>query len=115
MNIPRLVIVLLLVIWVACCVCFGVARFRAYSSGTTFEYTVYGVQFSYVAAVLWGGMAASSGLLFFNYRGEDFREVEQLVYGSMFGLSAFGFMLSGLLALLASSIVYRPGTYGCCE
>ena len=48
-----------------------------------------------------GGMAASSGLLFFNYRGEDFREAEQFISGSMFGLSVFGFALSGLLALLA--------------
>ena len=102
MNLPRLVIGLLVVVWLACCACFGIAApFRAYSSGTTFEYEFYGVQFPYVAAALLGCMAASSGLLFFNYRGEDFREAEKLIYGSMFGLSAFGFALSGLLALLA--------------
>ena len=38
-----------------------------------------------------------TGLLWANYRGEPFRDAEQL----MFGVSAFGFMLSVVLALLA--------------
>jgi hypothetical protein len=101
MNLPGIVVVLLALTWVASFVCFVVAGFKAYASGTTFEYMLYGVQFPYVAAALLGCMAASSGLLWANYRGESYRQSEQLIYGSLFGLSVFGFMLSGLLALLA--------------
>jgi hypothetical protein len=96
-----MVVVLLAIIWVACFVCFAVVSFLAFNSGTTFEYKLYGVQFPYAAAVLLAGMAASSGLLWANYRGEDFRGAEELIYGSMFGVSVFGLMLSAILALLA--------------
>ena len=51
-------------------------------------------------AVLLASMSASSGLLWFNYRGEDFRGAEELIYGSLFGVSAFGLMLSVVLVLL---------------
>jgi tryptophan-rich sensory protein len=101
MELPRMVVVLLALIWVVSFICFVVVSFLAFASGNTFEYMLYGVQFPYVAAALLGCMAASSGLLWANYRGESYRQAEQLVYGGMFGLSVFGFMLSGLLALLA--------------
>jgi hypothetical protein len=41
------------------------------------------------------------GLLWANYRSEPFRSAEQFIYGSLFGVSAFGFMQSVILALLA--------------
>ena len=46
-------------------------------------------------------MAASSGLLWFNYRGVDFSGAEETIYGALFGVSVFGLMLSLLLALMA--------------
>ena len=101
MGLARVIIVLLAVIWVACLVCFAVAGQLAFASGTTFEYRLYGVQFPYVAFVLLACMSASAGLLWANYRGEDFRGAEQLIYGGMFGISAFGLMLSLVLVLSA--------------
>ena len=92
---------LLVLLWVACFVGFTLASLRAYASGTTFEYVLFGVQFPYVMALLLAAMSASSGLLWLNYRGEDFRGTEELIYGAIFGLSLFGLMLSAILALLA--------------
>ena len=46
-------------------------------------------------------MAASSGLLWFNYRGADFSGAEETIYGALFGMSVFGLMLSVVLALMA--------------
>ena len=51
------------------------------------------------SVILWGCMAASSGLLWANYRGEDFRGAEELIYSSLFGVSVFGLMLSVILVL----------------
>lgn len=101
MELPRTVVVLLAVIWVGCFSCFAVVSFLAFASGTTFEYELSGVQFPYAAAALLAGMSASSGLLWANYRGEPFRGAEELIYGSLFGVSVFGLMLSAILALLA--------------
>ncbi len=96
-----MVVVLLALSWVVCYISFVVVGFLAFVSGNTFEYKLYGVQFPYAAFTLSAGMAASSGLLWANYRGEDFRAAEQLVYGALFGISVFGLMLSAILALLA--------------
>ncbi len=101
MWLPRSLILPLVVVWSACFVGFVLASLRAYASGTTFEYVLFGVQFPYVMAVLLALMSASSGLLWLNYRGEDFRGAEELIYGSMFGVSVFGLMLSAVLVLLA--------------
>lgn len=81
---------MLAIIWVACFVCFAVLSQSAWVSGNTFEYRLYGVQFPYVAFVLLTLMSGSSGLLWKNYRGEDFRGTEELIYGCFFGLSVFG-------------------------
>ena len=101
MELPRIVVVLLAIIWVACFVCFVVVGGLAFVSGTTFEYKLYGVQFPYLAFALLAGMATCSGLLWANYKGQEFRWAEKLIYGAMFGISAFGLMLSAILALLA--------------
>ncbi len=100
MWLPRPLILPLVGLWSACFVSFVLASLRAYASGTTFEYALFGVQFPYVMAVLLALMSASSGLLWLNYRGEDFRGAEELIYGSLFGVSAFGLMLSVVLVLL---------------
>ena len=100
MWLPRPLVLPLVILWLACFVGFVLASLRAYSSGTTFEYVLFGVQFPYVMAVLLASMSTSSGLLWFNYRGEDFRGAEELIYGSLFGVSAFGLMLSVVLVLL---------------
>lgn len=92
---------LLVVIWVGCFVCFAVLSQSAWVSGNTFEYRLYGVQFPYVMFVLLTLMSASSGLLWKNYRGEDFRGAEELIYGCFFGLSTFGWMLNLVLVLAA--------------
>lgn len=92
---------LLAILWSACFVVFALASFRAYAGGTTFEYEFSGVQFPYVMAVLLAFMSAASGLLWFNYRGQDFSGAEETIYGALFGVSLFGLMLSGILALLA--------------
>ena len=92
---------LLAVIWVACFVCFAIAGQLAFASGTTFEHRLYGVRFPFVAFGLLACMAASAGLLWANYRGDDFRGAEQLIYGALFGLSVFGLMLSLVLVLSA--------------
>ena len=101
MGLPRLVVWLLVVIWVASFVCFVVVSQIAFVSGTTFEYRLYGVQFPFLAFALMACMAASSGLLWFNYKGVDFSGAEETIYGALFGLSAFGLMLSLLLVLMA--------------
>ena len=100
-ELPRIVVALLVLLWVACFVCFDVVAQIAFVSGNTFEYRLYGVQFPYVAFTLLTCMTASSGLLWANYRGEDFRGTEELIYGCFFGLSAFGLMLTLVLALSA--------------
>ena len=97
----RPVVWLLVVIWVASFVCFIVVSQIAFVSGTTFEYRLYGVQFPFLAFALMACMAASSGLLWFNYKGVDFSGAEETIYGALFGLSAFGLMLSLLLVLMA--------------
>ena len=101
MWLPRPLILPLVVLWTACFVGFVLASLRAYASGTTFEYVLFGVPFPYVMAVLLALMSASSGLSWLNYRGEDFRGAEELIYGSLFGLSLFGLVLSVFLAVLA--------------
>ena len=101
MNLMRPVVWLLVVIWVASFVCFIVVSQIAFVSGTTFEYRLYGVQFPFLAFALMACMAASSGLLWFNYKGMDFSGAEETIYGALFGLSAFGLMLSLLLVLMA--------------
>ena len=101
MELPRVVVALLAVIWVACFVCFTVASQIAFVSGTTFEYRLYGVQFPYVAFALLACMTASSGLLWAHYKGQDYRGAEELIYGCFFGVSGFGLMLSVVLVLLA--------------
>jgi hypothetical protein len=101
MELPRMVVVLLALIWLVCFISFTVAGFAAFGSGSTFEYKLFGVQFPYVLALLLACMAASSGLLWANVRGVDFRGSEELIYGALFGLSVFGLMLSVILVLLA--------------
>jgi hypothetical protein len=100
MGLPRLIVWLLVVIWVVFFVCFVVVSQIAFVSGTTFEYRLYGIQFPYLAFALMACMAASSGLLWFNYRGVDFSGAEETIYGALFGVSVFGLMLSLLLALM---------------
>jgi hypothetical protein len=58
------------------------------------------VRFPYVAFAVMACMAATtSGLLWANYRGQDFRDAEELVYGCLFGVSVFGLMLDTVLVL----------------
>ena len=92
---------MLAVVWLVSFVCFiGVSQI-AFVSGTTFEYRLYGVQCPYVAFALLACMAASSGLLWFNYRGVDFNGGEETIYGALFGVSVFGVVLSLILVLMA--------------
>ena len=79
--------------------CFAVVGQLAFVSGNTFEYRLYGVQFPFVAFVLLTCMVVSSGLLWANYRGEDFRGAEQAIYGFLYGLSMLGFMVFTVLVL----------------
>ena len=97
----RPVIWLLVVVWLVTFGCLAVASVPAAASGDTFEYRLYGVQFPYVVFGLLACMAASSGLLWLNYRGVDFCGAEETIFGALFGLSAFGLMLSLLLVLMA--------------
>jgi hypothetical protein len=99
MGLARPVIWLLVVVWLASFVCLVVAWLLVLLSGTTFEHRLYGIQFQYVAFALLACMAASSGLLWFNYRGVDFGGAGEIIYGVLFVLSAFG-LLSGVLALI---------------
>ena len=101
MGLPRPIVWLLAVVWLVSFVCFIVVSQIAFVSGTTFEYRLYGIQFPYVAFALMACMAASSGLLWFNYRGADFSGAEETIYGALFGMSVFGLMLSVVLALMA--------------
>ena len=88
-----MVVVLLALIWVVCCISFGVVGFLAFESGLTFRYKLFGVQSPDAAAMLLLCMAASSGLLWANYRNEDFRAAEQLIYGVWLGISVSGLIL----------------------
>jgi hypothetical protein len=100
-GLPRIAVALLIVLWLVSFGCFVVVSQIAFVSGTTFEYRLYGIQFPYVAFALLACMAASSGLLWFNYRGVDFSGAEETIYGALFGVSVFGLMLSVVLALMA--------------
>ena len=93
-------IIWLLVVWLVAFGCLAVASVLAAASGNTFEYVLVGVQFPYVAFALLACMAASLGLLWFNYRGVDFSGSEETIYGALFGVSVFGVMLSLILALM---------------
>ena len=101
MGLARPIIWLLVVLWLVAFVCLAVASVLAAASGNTFEYMLVGVQFPYVAFALLACMAASSGLLWFNYRGVDLSGAEETIYGALFGMSVFGLMLSVVLALMA--------------
>ena len=79
--------------------CFVVVAQLAFVSGNTFEYRLYGVQFPFVAFVLLTFMVVSSGLLWANYRDEDFRGAEQLIYSTLLGLSMFGFIIFTVVGL----------------
>ena len=81
------------------CGCFVVVAQLAFVSGNTFEYRLYGVQFPFVAFVLQTFMVVSSGLLWANYRDEDFRGAEQLIYSTLLGLSMFGFIIFTVVGL----------------
>ena len=80
--------------------CLAVASVMATASGNTFDYILYGIQFPYLAFALLACMAASSGLVWFNYRGVDFSGAEETIYGALFGVSAFGAVLSLILVLM---------------
>lgn len=95
----RWMILPLIVVWSACFVGFALASILAYADGSTFEYELLGVRFPYVMTALLALMTAPSGLSWLNYRGEDFRGAEELIYGSLFGLSLFGLVLSAISAL----------------
>ena len=101
MGLARPVIWLLVMVWLVAFGCFVVVSQIAFVSGTTFEYRLYGIQFPYVAFALLACMAASSGLLWANYRGVDVSGAEETIYGALFGVSVFGLMLSLLLVLMA--------------
>jgi hypothetical protein len=101
MNLMRPVVWLLVVVWLVAFGCLAVASVQAVASGDSFEYRLYDMQFPFVAFALLACMAASSGLLWFNYRGVDFSGAEETIYGALFGVSVFGLMLSLLLALMA--------------
>ena len=60
MGLPRLIVWLLVVIWVAAFVCFVVVSQIAFVSGTTFEYRLYGIQFPFLAFAL---MACKGSIL----------------------------------------------------
>jgi hypothetical protein len=101
MGLARPIVWLLVVVWLMTFGCLAVASVMAAASGNTFDYRLYGVQFPYVAFALLACMAASSGLLWFNYRGVDFSGAEETIYGALFGVSVFGVVLSAILALMA--------------
>ena len=101
MGLARPIVWLLVVVWLLAFGCFAVVGQLAFVSGTIFEYRLYGIQFPYVAFALMACMAASSGLLWFNYRGVDFSGAEETIYGALFGVSVFGLMLSLILAVMA--------------
>ena len=101
MGLGRPIVWLLVVVWLVAFGCFAVAGQFAFSSGSTFEFRLHGVQFPFFAFGLLALMALSSGLLWANYRGQDFSGAEELIYGAMFGVSAFGLMLSVILAFMA--------------
>ena len=96
----RPVIWLLVVVWLVAFGCLAVASVRAATSGDTFNYILYGVQFPYVAFALLACMAASAGLLWANYRGVDFSGAEETIYGSLFCVLLFGVVLSFILVLM---------------
>ena len=97
----RPIVWLLVVVWLVAFGWFTVLSVLAYATGNTFEYKLFGVQFPFVAFALLACMAASSGLLWFNYRGVDFSGAEETIYGALFGVSVFGLMLSLILVLMA--------------
>ncbi len=97
MNLARPIVWLLVVVWLVAFGCLAVASVRAAASGNTFDYLLYGVQFPYVAFALLACMAASSGLLWANYRGVDFSGAEETIYGALFGVSVFSAVMSLLL------------------
>jgi hypothetical protein len=99
MSLARPIVWLLVVVWLLASGCFVVVAQLAFVSGNTFEYRLYGVQFPFVAFVLLTFMVVSSGLLWANYRDEDFRGAEQLIYSTLLGLSMFGFMIITVLGL----------------
>ncbi len=99
MELPRVVVGLLVVTWVVCFIAFVFEGVAAVGSGNSFEYKLFNVQFPHVAGVLLLCMATSSGLLWANYRNEDFRAAEQIIYGALFGISVFGLMLMVPLVL----------------
>jgi hypothetical protein len=101
MGLARPIVWLSVVVWLVAFGCLAVASVRAAASGNTFDYILYGVQFPYVAFALLACMAASSGLLWFNYRGVDFSGAEETIYGALFGVSVFGAVLSLSLVLMA--------------
>ena len=101
MDLTRPIVWLLVVVWLVAFGCLAVASVRAAASGNTFDYILYGVQFPYVAFALLACMAASSGLLWANYRGVDFSGAEETIYGSLFGVSVFGVAIMGMLVLMA--------------
>ena len=100
MGLTRPIVWLLEVVWLVAFGCLTVASVMATASDNTFEYILYGIQFPYVAFALLTCMAASSGLLWFNYRGVDFSGAEETIYGSLFGVSVFGAVMSLLLVLM---------------
>ena len=102
MELPRVLIGLLVFIWITCFLCFGALAFLAFRSTEqyVYEYRVFGIQLPYAEVMLLLGMATSSGLLWANYRGEDYRAGEQLIYGALFGISVFGLILGVPLVLV---------------
>jgi hypothetical protein len=99
MGLARPIVWLLVVVWSLAFGCFAVVGELAFVSGNTFEYRLYGVQFPFVAFVLLTFMVVSSWLLWANYRSEDFRGAEQLIYGFLFSLSISAFMVITVLVL----------------
>lgn len=100
MGLARPIVWLLVVFWLVAFGCLAVVSVLAGGSGSTFEYRLYGVQFPYVAFALLACMAASLGLLWANYRKQDFSGAEELIFGSLFGVSVFGAVLSIILVLM---------------
>jgi hypothetical protein len=100
MNLARPIVWLSVVVWLVAFGCLAVASVQAAASGDTFEYRLYGVQFPYVAFALLACMAASSELLWANYRGVDFSGAEETNYGALFGVSVFGVVMSLILVLM---------------
>jgi hypothetical protein len=103
MELPRVIIGLLVFIWTTCFLCFGALASLAFRSTEyyVFEYRLFGIQLPYAQVMLLVGMATASGLLWANYRGDDYRQGEQLIYGALFGISVFGLILVVPLALFS--------------